>query len=68
VSWRESLLNALLTRKRTRCSYSDTVHACTQVKGYGEADTAAVEVPALAASLNSGDSFVLVTPATAYLW
>lgn len=39
-----------------------------QVKGFEELDTKAVEVPASAENLNSGDCYVIVTPEVTYLW
>jgi len=38
------------------------------IKGTNPLDTRAVQVPAVAGSLNSGDSFVLQTPQTQYVW
>lgn len=38
------------------------------VKGTSALNTYAVQVPAVAASLNSGDCFVLVLPETVYVW
>jgi hypothetical protein len=38
------------------------------VKGTSALNTYAVEVPAVAASLNSGDCFILVAPHATYAW
>jgi hypothetical protein len=42
--------------------------ACFHVKGTYELDTYGVQVPAEAASLNSGDSFVVITSRAIFLW
>jgi hypothetical protein len=47
---------------------SATTTACFHIKGTNETNTYGVEVDAVAASLNSGDTFVVVTPATVYTW
>lgn len=50
-------------------SYDEDGLALYHVKGHGSAaSTRAVQVPEVAASLNSGDCFVELTPAAAYLW
>ena len=43
-------------------------HALFHIKGTNALNTAVVEVPAVAHSLNSEDSFVLVTPSTVRPW
>eukprot|EP00928_Gymnodinium_smaydae_P081296 TRINITY_DN64845_c0_g1_i1.p1 TRINITY_DN64845_c0_g1~~TRINITY_DN64845_c0_g1_i1.p1 ORF type:complete len:903 (-),score=145.17 TRINITY_DN64845_c0_g1_i1:313-2766(-) len=42
--------------------------ALFHVKGTNELNTRAVQVPEVAASLNSGDCFVLITPKHAFCW
>lgn len=50
-------------------SYDEDGMALYHVKGHGSAaSTRAVQVPEVAASLNSGDCFVALTPEAAYLW
>lgn len=47
---------------------STTKTACFHIKGTNATNTYGVEVEAVAASLNSGDTFVVVTPTTVYTW
>jgi hypothetical protein len=47
---------------------SATTTACFHIKGTNETNTYGVEVDAVAASLNSGDTFVVVTPSTVFTW
>jgi len=50
-------------------SYDEDGVALYHVKGFGGADsTKAAQVAEVATSLNSGDCFVLLTPAAAFLW
>jgi advillin len=49
-------------------SYDVDGIALFHVKGSNPDNTYGVQVPEVASSLNSGDAFVLVTPATVYCW
>jgi Gelsolin repeat/Villin headpiece domain len=49
-------------------SYDTDGVSLFHVKGTNDVNTRAVQVPEVAASLNSGDCFVLLTPATMYVW
>jgi hypothetical protein len=49
-------------------SATATTTACFHIKGTNETNTYGVEVDAVAASLNSGDTFVVVTPSTVFTW
>ena len=54
--------------KQAEDTYDTDGTSLYHVRGVDEFDTRAVQVAEKASSLNSGDSFVLLTPTTMYVW